>query len=345
MHQEQSTHPTAAINEAVLVSVGCAVYNGAKTLRRALEPLVQQDHPHVEIIICDDGSTDDSRTICQEYACRYQSIRYIENEKNLGLLANFNKLFQLAKGKYFLWADQDDIRDRTYISKCVAVLESDPEAVLCHSHSGVFWKKPENLMHVNTIDGVDNISGLFLRYWRFMRRFSDTTSYGLIRSSALSKTVLWTSDFGSAHVLLFDLLLNGKFRQVPETLYCYSARGLRYRPSPAEEYRRANGGKDMPRYRRPFFVQAWNQTKTIRRSSCPMRAKVILGSMLWSNVALANGSKAVFRLLDFVTRRHVPAWMEKLCTFAVTDTQDIHFVVRPEENRDYLPAAWLLRKM
>lgn len=327
-----------------LVSVGCAVYNGAATLRRALDALVQQDYPRIEIILCDDGSTDDSRAICRDYATRFPFIRYVENEKNLGLIGNFNQLFQLSTGKYFFWADQDDVRAPGFINKCAAVLEADKQAVLCHSHAGVFWKTFGNLMHVNTIDAVDNEPSVLRRYWRFLRRFSDTTIYGLIRSEALRQTALWRADVGSANALLFELLLLGKFRQVPETLYFYSATGLRYRPTPGEEFARNSGGRAMSRFRRPFLVLATNQTQGVLKSRWSAGTKGQLLLMLWFNVLTVNAAKAFFRGLDLLTRRHVPAWVERACSFVVMDIRDIHFVVRPEDNRDYLPEGWLLRK-
>ena len=326
-----------------LVSVGCAVYNGAETLRRALDGLVRQDYPCVEIIICDDGSTDNSRAICREYSMRNTSIRYVENDKNLGLCENFNQLFRLSTGSYFFWADQDDVRDPCFISKCVAVLESDRETVLCHSYTGVFWKKFENLMHITTINGVDNVSSVLRRYWRFLRRYSDTTIYGLIRSEALRKTELWRPDLGSANALLFELLLLGKFRQVPEVLYYYSAKGLCNRPTPEEEYFRQTCGRRLSKYRRPFLVLAFNQTKGIFASPCSLSSKGLILLMLWLHVAMVNFAKAIFRLVSAVMGRHVPKWFEDTCRYAVLDLRDIHFTIPQEKNRDYLPKAWLLR--
>ncbi len=332
-------------NSKPLVSVGCATYNGAATLRRALDSLVEQDYPCLDIIICDDGSTDETRAICQEYSKRYANIRFLKNEENLGISENYNKLFQLGKGKYFLWADQDDIREPSYISKCVAVLESNKDVVLCHSHTGVFWRCFKNLMHINTINSIDNEPSVLKRYWKFLRRYSDTTIYGLIRYDALMKTSLWRPDNGSANALLFELLLIGKFRQVPETLYFYSAKGMRNRPSPEKEYMRGSGGRiPMPKYLKPFLVLAYNQTKGIIQSSHGLLRKSLLLMILWIHVAIVNGVKALFRMLEALVGRRLPKWFKNFCMFAVQDLGDIHFIVLPEENRDYLPDLWLLRK-
>lgn len=332
----------AGSQEQPLVSVGCAVYNGSETLRRALEGIAAQDYPRVEIIICDDGSTDESPDICREFAAKHANVRFIQNPKNLGILGNYNKLFGLANGKYFMWADQDDVRDPTYISKAVAVLESDETAVLCHSHTGVFWKSFDNLMHVNTLDRIDHEQSVVRRYWRFLRTYSDTTIYGLIRADALRKTALWRPANGASVALLFELLLQGSFRQVPETLYFYAAKGKR--PSPEEEYRRCNGGRPMPTHMRPFLVVAVNQVRGVMESTCNPIEKAVLLTLLGNHLAIVNGAKATFRAVEAIRGRHAPAWLERWCEYAVWDHRDVHCVVPPAEDPLYYAAGSSLRR-
>lgn len=327
-----------------LVSVGCAVYNGAQTLRRALDGLVKQDYPNVEIIIADDGSTDGSREICREYCARFPNIRLVENPENLGIFRNCNKLFELSSGKYFMWADQDDVRDPTFISKCVAVLESDPDCVLCHSHTGVFWKAFANLMHVNTINSIDGVGSLALRYWRFLRRFSDTTIYGLIRADALRKTALLQSVIASTNVLLFDLLLQGKFRQVPEMLYFYAAKGPSQRPSPEEEFARCTGGKKRPKLFIPFLSLAIHQARGVITANLSSWEKGLVLAALLAHVGMVNSCKVVYRFLAKILGANMPRSFEQYCEDLAQDFGDIRFVVRPEENRDYYPEGWRIRR-
>jgi glycosyltransferase involved in cell wall biosynthesis len=327
-----------------LVSVGCAVFNGAKTLRRALDSLVEQDYPCLQIIICDDGSTDDSRTICREYAKLHSNIQYLENAENIGITENYNKLIHSANGKYFLFADQDDFREVCYISKCVSVLESDSEAVLCHSHTGVIWKFDNRLLSINTIDSIDNDSFLLRRYFWFLRRYSDTTIYGLIRISALRNTALWRPDVASANALLFELLLIGKFRQIPEVLYYYHGMGFKYRTTPQQDYANSNPGRTMPVYKFPFLTLAYNQSKGVLASRHGTIRKVLLLLMLWVNIVAVNSTKAAFRLLYGVFGGRIPKWFEKFCIFVVMDMSDIIVVTPPEEVRDCYPIGWPLLK-
>ena len=57
-----------------------------------------------------------------------------------------------------------------------------------------------------------------------------------------------------------------------------------------------------------------------------------------------NGVKASFRLIEAAAGKHVPKWFGNFCMFAVLDLRDIHFIVPPEENHEYLPDLWLIRK-
>ena len=59
---------------------------------------------------------------------------------------------------------------------------------------------------------------------------------------------------------------------------------------------------------------------------------------------MVNGTKAAFRLLYALFGRRLPKWFEDFCEFLVLDMRDIHFVVRPEEDRDCYPERWLLRR-
>lgn len=115
---------------APLVTIGMPVYNGASHFREALESLLAQDYPHVEILISDNASTDETSAIAKQYAASHSFIRYSRNPENVGPHRNFLKVADEARGKYFFWAAHDDQWRPGYISRLVEQLEADPEAVL-----------------------------------------------------------------------------------------------------------------------------------------------------------------------------------------------------------------------
>lgn len=324
-----------------LVTIGCAVYNGEATLSRALEPLVAQDYANLEILISDDCSTDGSREIYEELARRDPRVRILENVTNIGVTENFNRLVTEARGKYFMWADQDDIRATTFVSKAVARLEADPEAVLCHSHTGVFMGDPNDVKYIITLHGVDDVSSPALRYFRFLRNFSDTTVYGLVRSDALKKTKMYRQDMGSANALLFELLLVGKFIQIPETLYFYSARGIRNRPDAKQEYARARPGKEMPLLYFPFLVLARNQTADIRRAPLPLVEKMEIGAMLWGHLSVVAVTKLVYRAL--AVPFEPPESFTALCDNIVDPKSNLVFLNDSDRDEQLFPRFWNLK--
>ena len=85
-----------------LVSIIVPVYNGEKYLREALESVFEQDYSPYEVIVIDDGSTDDSARIAQSFAVRYV---YQENQ---GPAIARNKGIEISTGEYIAFIDQDD---------------------------------------------------------------------------------------------------------------------------------------------------------------------------------------------------------------------------------------------
>ncbi len=90
-----------------LVSVLVPVYNTETYLERCLESILAQTYQNFEVILCDDGSTDQSGMICDRYAEHYAQVRVIHKE-NEGLLRTRRRLFHEAKGEYVQCVDSDD---------------------------------------------------------------------------------------------------------------------------------------------------------------------------------------------------------------------------------------------
>ncbi|MGF1610055.1 MAG: glycosyltransferase [Kiloniellales bacterium] len=129
---------SAAAGEAPpLVGIGLPVYNGAATLRRALDSLVAQDWPRLSIVIADDCSSDASAEICRDYAARHCFIRFIQNPSNLGSVDNLRLVVAETPGDYFLYASQDDVWAPSFVSRLVRELEADRGAVaaMCATRS------------------------------------------------------------------------------------------------------------------------------------------------------------------------------------------------------------------
>ena len=92
-----------------LISIAMATYNGENYLKSQLDSILNQTYKNIEIIICDDCSTDNTFQILKEYTKKYSNIYIYQNDVNLGFAKNFEKAITLCNGEYIALADQDDI--------------------------------------------------------------------------------------------------------------------------------------------------------------------------------------------------------------------------------------------
>ena len=114
-----------------LISVIMPVYNGEKYLREAIDSVLAQTYTNFELLLINDGSTDSSKSIILSYDD--PRIRYIENEKNLRLIATLNKGIDLAKGDYIARMDADDVCMPERFEEQVDFLSKNNDIDLCGS--------------------------------------------------------------------------------------------------------------------------------------------------------------------------------------------------------------------
>ena len=104
------------------------IFNCSDTLSEALDSILAQTYQNWELILCDDGSTDDTYRVASEYCGRYPGkIVLLQNEKNMGLNHTLNRCLAAATGVYIARMDGDDISlpERLYLE--VAFLDAHPE--------------------------------------------------------------------------------------------------------------------------------------------------------------------------------------------------------------------------
>ena len=101
------------------VDILIPVYNAEKYLRQCLDSVVNQTYGNIRVVIVDDGSTDSSRSICEEYASRYSFVEAV-SQKNAGVATTRNRLLAKTKSDYFLFVDADDWVERNMIESMVS---------------------------------------------------------------------------------------------------------------------------------------------------------------------------------------------------------------------------------
>lgn len=113
--------------EKKLLSIVIPLYNGAVFLSDTLDSIVSQGlNDEVEVVLCDDVSTDRTFEIAKNYADVHRNIRLLRNTENLGMDGNFDKVATLATAEYFWFCGQDDILDKGSIKKVLEVLHTNP---------------------------------------------------------------------------------------------------------------------------------------------------------------------------------------------------------------------------
>lgn len=127
------------------ISVIMGIYNCASTLQEALDSLYAQTYQNFKIILCDDGSTDNTYQVAKAYAEKKKNIVLIRNEKNLKLAATLNHCLQYVDTEYVARMDGDDISLPTRFEKELDFLEKHPEYALVscpmkHFDENGIWK-------------------------------------------------------------------------------------------------------------------------------------------------------------------------------------------------------------
>lgn len=102
------------IKENSKVSVIIPVYNGEKYIKETLNSVLQSIYQNLEVLIINDGSTDNSREICERYQQKDSRI-VIYDQKNCGVVSARNNGVSKATGDYLCFCDQDDIDRKSVV--------------------------------------------------------------------------------------------------------------------------------------------------------------------------------------------------------------------------------------
>jgi glycosyltransferase involved in cell wall biosynthesis len=136
------------------VSVIVPNFNHARFLRKRIDSVLHQTFQDFELILLDDCSLDDSRSVLSEYA-RYSSVRIEFNEMNSGsAFKQWNKGVRLARGEYVWIAESDDYADERLLERLVQQLDEEPKAAFAFSRS---WLVSED-------DQVNGYADFYLDY-------------------------------------------------------------------------------------------------------------------------------------------------------------------------------------
>lgn len=132
-----------------LVSVVIPVYNAESYLAEAIDSVLSQDYPRIELIVLDDGSTDASRSIMEAYP---ESAFIRSSHANMGQSATLNKGWEMAKGEILSYLSADDALLPGAIAKAVEQIKASPEVVMVYGDYQLMDATSKTIEHVSAPD-------------------------------------------------------------------------------------------------------------------------------------------------------------------------------------------------
>lgn len=125
-----------------LVSIITPCFNQGHFLEETILSVLESTYPAIEMIIVDDGSTDQSVEVALAFSKSHPHIK-LHQQANSGPSVARNQGIRLAKGKYILPLDADDLLSKDYIARAVVVMENDPEVKVVYCRARKFGDKEE----------------------------------------------------------------------------------------------------------------------------------------------------------------------------------------------------------
>ena len=202
----------------MLISVIVPVYNVKEYLHRCLDSLNKQDYEELEVLLVDDGSTDESGKIADEYCADHPKFRCVHKE-NGGLSDARNYGMKFARGEAFCFVDSDDWVSASYVSKMAESMQKhDSDVVVCDME----YVDDENRRTFSSGGDFEVVS------------VAETPQIITINNSACNKLIkkhcfehiefpkgIWYEDLGSIPMILSEA---NKVSKVSEALYFYYQR-------------------------------------------------------------------------------------------------------------------------
>lgn len=211
-----------------LISVIVPIYNIEKYLQECIVSIVDQKYTNLEIILVDDGSTDHSGKICDEWADNDTRIRVI-HQKNQGVSNARNAGLCIAAGQYISFVDGDDRLDKTFYSKMIACIKDNKaEIAICGFIDypyGANIPVSNGITPHKTCEFKEAVVPILERHGYQTSSWNKLYKRSCIEQNGKIIMMDSTLDYGEDEVWLFEILRNCKrIAFLPETLYVWRFR-------------------------------------------------------------------------------------------------------------------------
>lgn len=222
------TEVRAAEPKLPVVSIGMPVRNGAASISKALDSLQGQSYPALDIVVCDNASTDETRQIAAKYAEQDARISLHCFESSVGIQDSYRRALDSRTGPYFMFAPADDSWSSEFIENAVCRMQADPQLSTCCGHIEMVSDEGG----IRRSKGTRSIKGHTQQRWRRgLLRVSDASRlYGLLRSDRLDGLIPKTAPQGWDHYSAAKLALRGGVAKIDVT-------AMRRHKTPSSKYK------------------------------------------------------------------------------------------------------------
>lgn len=199
------------MDDGPLVSVGIPCYNRPEGLRRTLECICGQTYRNLEIIISDNCSPDpDVERVAREFACKDSRVSYFKQDMNEGPIRNFNFVLKKSCGKYFMWAADDDLWQRSFIERIMREFKEFPGYVAIITECRYFGDNVDYDFFAEGVEFYDFHSADELCRLKHMMKFN----YGNLMYSIYPRDILF-KEMES----VFDVIENQSLNEIALFLF------------------------------------------------------------------------------------------------------------------------------
>ena len=295
------------------VVIGLPVYNGQKYLGAAIESHLSQSFGDFDLVISDNGSTDATSEICENYASKDKRIKYLRSPENRGILWNHRRVFEAIESpnQYFRWAGADDIMEPGLLQAMVEVLNARPEveAVVpdtknINDHDEIIGSMARTL-DLQSSDVFERAHAVLVA------NYQHVIAYGLLRASTLRLMRTRPDYIGWDPVFVWELALRGQLVQLagPVLLRRFHS-GSISRVKTAKEMRKWVEPNSKAGMNFPHWTWAYERARAVIASPLSTRDRLRIGMFLaratmWQRGALARdviqAARRTLRLSDEYT--------------------------------------------
>ena len=212
-------HPLQLPGHDGLITLAMPVYNHAKYIGDALRAVLAQTDQNFELLIVDDGSTDDLQAALKEFSD--PRITFFRKEKNEGMMTAANEMLKIAKGEFFAIVSSDDTMAPDFLEKCRAAFASDPFLEYVASQNDFMNEDGTPYTGQHPFQTIQKASNRSVAEWQdTFYRGNVYFGIGVYRTSALREVGGWEPEHGviSDYQMYLKLIPRYNFRVIEEPL-------------------------------------------------------------------------------------------------------------------------------